>query len=228
MSFITNLKASIRGKGHQLLLVTILLVIIVSPFTTHYSSLGWLDSIVLMPVLLTAASTVSRRGRYFHVALFLGIPAFIAQISVFTIDNFWLTTLKYTATPLFLFWVSILLLWDIALRVHTVTLNLILGAINVYLMLGIGFALVFTLIENLLPGSFTGLEGLVIMPDQVSGFVYYSFITMTTLGYGDISPVKPHAMTASYLLAIIGQLYLAIFVARLVSLYMTQPENTGQ
>jgi len=48
-------------------------------------------------------------------------------------------------------------------------------------------------------------------------------VTLFTLGYGDISPVKPHAMTASYVLANLGQLYLAILVARLVSLYIGRP-----
>jgi hypothetical protein len=91
-------------------------------------------------------------------------------------------------------------------------------------MLGIGFALVFALIEHLQPGSFTGLEGFAHMSDQVLTFLYYSFVTMSTLGYGDISPVTPHAMTASYVLAIFGQLYLAILVARLVALYIGRPE----
>ena len=64
------------------------------------------------------------------------------------------------------------------------------------------------------------------MPDRILTFLYYSFITMSTLGYGDISPVNPHAMTASYVLAILGQLYLAILVARLVALYIGKPENS--
>ena len=62
-------------------------------------------------------------------------------------------------------------------------------------------------------------------PDHEMTNTYYSFITMSTLGYGDISPVTPHAMTASYVLAILGQLYLAILVARLVALYIGRPGN---
>jgi hypothetical protein len=220
-----EVRTRFEQKGHQLLLLALALMIFISPFVSQYPALGWLGSIMLMAVLLAAAYTVSSRGGSFRVALFLGVPALLSQVAVFAIDNFWLETLRYSVTPLFLLWVSFLLLKDIAVRLHTVTLELIVGSVNVYLMLGIGFALVFALIEHLLPGSFTGLEGFAVRPDQVLTFLYYSFITMSTLGYGDISPVMPHAMTASYVLAILGPLYLAIFVARLVALYIGRPGN---
>ncbi len=227
MKAANEVRAKFKQKGHQLLLLTLMLMIFVSPFLSQNSPMSWLGSIILMTVLLTAAYTVSNRGRSFRVALFLGVPALISQVAVFTNDSFWLETLRFSATPLFLFWVCFLLLKDIALRIQTVTLELLLGSVNVYLMLGIGFALVFALIEHLQPGSFTGLEDFTVMPDRILTFFYYSFITMSTLGYGDISPVQPHAMTASYVLAILGQLYLAILVARLVALYIGRPENRG-
>ena len=218
-------KAKFEQKGHQLLLLTLMLMIFVSPFLSQDSPVSWLSAIILMAVLLTATYTVSNRGRSFRIALLLGLPALFSQVAVFTNDSFWLETLRFSATPLFLFWVCFLLLKDIALRIQTVTLELLLGSINVYLMLGIGFALVFSLIEHLQPGSFTGLDNFAVMPDRILTFLYYSFITMSTLGYGDISPVNPHAMTASYVLAILGQLYLAILVARLVAQYIGRPEN---
>ncbi len=218
-------KAKFEQKGHQLLLLTLMLMIFVSPFLSQDSPVSWLGAIILMAVLLTATYTVSNRGRSFRIALLLGLPALFSQVAVFTNDSFWLETLRFSATPLFLFWVCFLLLKDIALRTQTVTLELLLGSINVYLMLGIGFALVFSLIEHLQPGSFTGLDNFAVMPDRILTFLYYSFITMSTLGYGDISPVNPHAMTASYVLAILGQLYLAILVARLVAQYIGRPEN---
>jgi hypothetical protein len=225
MKTANEVRTKFEQKGNRILLLTLVLMIFFSPFVSQDPAMNWLGSVVLMTILFAAAYTVASRGGTFRVALLLGIPALFAQIAVLAVDNFWLETLRYSATPLFLFWVCLLLLKDIALRIHTVTPELIMGSVNVYLMLGIGFALVFALIEHLQPGSFTGLEDFAAMPNQILTFLYYSFITMSTLGYGDISPVTPHAMTASYVLPILGQLYLAIFVARLVALYIGRSEE---
>jgi voltage-gated potassium channel len=220
-----EVKKRFEQKGHQLLLLTQMLMIFASPFVSQNPAVKWPSSILLMAVLLTAAYTVSNRGGSFRVALFLGVPALLAQVALFAIDSFWLETIRYSATSLFFLWVCLLFLKDIALRIRTVTLELLVGSVNVYLMLGVCFAQVFALIEHLQPESFTGLEGFAFMPDLDLTFLYYSFVTMSTLGYGDISPVQPHAMTASYVLAILGQLYLAILVARLVALYIGRPDN---
>lgn len=223
MNTVNEVKTRFEQKGQQLLLLILMLMILASPFVSQDPGMSWLTSIILMTVVLVAAYTVSRRGKDFIVILFLGVPALLSQAAEFAVDNFWLETLRYSATALFLFWVCLLLLRVIALRIRVVTLELIVASVNVYLMLGIGFALVFALAEHLQPGSFVGLESFPVTPDQVPAFLYYSFVTMSTLGYGDISPVKPHAMTASYVLANLGQLYLAILVARLVSLYIGKP-----
>ena len=205
------------------MLSALVLMMLAHPFTWQYPTMNWLRSILMGAVLLTAAYAVSNRGNSFRVALILGIPALFAQVAQFAVDSFWVETIRYSATPLFLFWVCFLFLKDIMLRTGAVSLQLLMGSVNVYLMLGIGFALVFVLIEHLQPGSFTGLEDFASIHDPVLTFLYYSFVTMSTLGYGDISPVLPHAMTASYVLAILGQLYLAILVARLVAQYIRRP-----
>jgi hypothetical protein len=54
------------------------------------------------------------------------------------------------------------------------------------------------------------------------GFIYFSFVTLTTLGYGDITPSQTWVSTLNYLEAVIGQLYVAIVIARLVSLYLAK------
>jgi len=228
MKTANEVKTTFEQKGHQLLLLTLMLMIIASPFVPPGPGVHWVGSILLMTVLLTAAYAVSNRGRSFRITLVLGAPAVLSHVVLFSIDSFWIETLRYSATPLFLFWVCFLFLNDIALRMHTATLELIVGSVNVYLMLGIGFGQVFILIEHLLPGSFTGLDGFANIFDQDLAFRYYSFVTMSTLGYGDISPVKPLAMTASYVLAILGPLYLAILVARLVAQYIGRPEHSDQ
>ena len=202
------------------MLASIMLLILASPFLAVNPTFSWLLEVILVLVLLAAARTVGGRGRWFHIALVLGLAALLSQLAVLSPQWGWVETGRYVATPLFLFFVCGMLLRDIVLRSETVTGDLILGAVNVYLMIGIGFAFIYGLIEILQPGSFTGLEELASTPDRVLYFLYFSFITMSTLGYGDISPLTPHGMTATYIEAIFGQLYLAILVARLVSMYI--------
>ena len=207
-------------KGHGLLLASILLMLLASPFISVNTTFSWLLDVSLVLVLLAAARTVAGPGLRFKIVLLLGLVALLSQLAILSPQWGWLATSRYVATPLFLFWVCGMLLRDIVLRRDAVTADLILGAVNVYLMIGVGFAFIYGLIERLQPGSFTGLEELASSPDQILYFLYFSFITMSTLGYGDISPITPHGMTVTYIEAIFGQMYLAILVARLVAMYI--------
>jgi len=97
-----------------------------------------------------------------------------------------------------------------------IDVNKILGAICLYLLLGLIWAVLFTLLQLAFPDSFQAMQHnnqwFMLFPD----FVYFSFVTMTTLGFGDISPNLPVARFLVYLEAIIGQFYMAILVASLV------------
>ena len=99
--------------------------------------------------------------------------------------------------------------------------NKILGAICLYLLMGLIWAVLYTLLQLDFPGSFHAMQHnsqwFMLFPD----FVYFSFVTMTTLGFGDISPTLPVARFLVYLEAIVGQFYLAILVASLVGSRMS-------
>ncbi|MBT8441401.1 MAG: potassium channel family protein [Gammaproteobacteria bacterium] len=101
------------------------------------------------------------------------------------------------------------------------SINRIVGAICAYLLLGVILSLANMLIYRFLPGSFNGIDA---SETSAEGFtlMYYSFVTMTTLGYGDITPEGPLARVVAYLAAIAGQFYIAILVAMLVSQYINQ------
>jgi hypothetical protein len=96
-----------------------------------------------------------------------------------------------------------------------VTHSRIQGAIAVYLLFGIGWAHAYHIAEFLHPGSFNTTAGPM---TNVSDWVYYSFVTLTTVGYGDITPVRPIARSLSIGEALTGQLYLAVLIARLVAM----------
>ena len=115
---------------------------------------------------------------------------------------------------------TVVVLWAV-LREGPVTAHRIRGAIAAYLLLAVFFAYVYGLIEYVYPGSLRFPEGMAGGKGELhQGFLYFSVVTITTLGYGDITPIHPWARSAVMLEAIIGPLYLAILVARLVSLRM--------
>jgi hypothetical protein len=90
----------------------------------------------------------------------------------------------------------------------------ICAALCVYLLAGIAFGGLFAALETRAPGSLAGAR-----PIDLDDAVYFSFVTLATLGYGDITPAASGARALAVLEAVFGQLYLAVLIARLVSLY---------
>lgn len=93
--------------------------------------------------------------------------------------------------------------------------NIMVGALGMYLLIGLIWASVFLLILHFIPDAFRGME-VRDYADNFSVAVYFSFVTMTSLGYGDISPAAPIAQVATILAAISGAFYMAVVVATLV------------
>ena len=106
-----------------------------------------------------------------------------------------------------------------------VSTNRIIGAICVYLMLGVIWALMYSLLEAAVPGSFGGIVERSITGAWDPDWVYFSFVTLTTLGYGDILPLTISARSLAYFEAIVGQFYLAILVAGLVGAYLSESQG---
>jgi len=102
--------------------------------------------------------------------------------------------------------------------------NRIVGAICIYLLMGLIWALMYLFIAQAIPGSFNGIEQLV-WYDNFADVAYYSYVTLTTLGYGDISPVAPIARFLVYMEAVIGVFYMAILVASLIGVGISESKK---
>ncbi|MBI2739615.1 MAG: two pore domain potassium channel family protein [Rhodospirillales bacterium] len=125
--------------------------------------------------------------------------------------------------------IALVIIWTVARAVFEpgrITYHRIVGAILLYLTFGLLFVALYTLVGAHSPKAFSGLTvGMrVSLP---SDLVYFSFVTLTTSGYGDIVPVDPIARSLSNLEAIIGQLYPATLLARLVSLGEKSKQETS-
>jgi hypothetical protein len=108
-----------------------------------------------------------------------------------------------------------------------VTWHRIQGAVGVYLLFGLAWAQLYNCVEALSPGAFQVPRGDVGAAGWFSPLLYFSFITLTTLGYGDILAVHPAARSLAMFEALVGQLYPAILIAKLVSLQVTAEMTVG-
>ena len=115
-------------------------------------------------------------------------------------------------------------------RDREVTIETIKGAVCVYLLIGLIWVYLFAMIDMAFPGSFRfpmtpeGRDvGHLIVRQDLHRLLYFSFCTLTTVGYGDIVPLRGVAQTACYLEAIVGQIFLTVLVARLVGMHISRP-----
>jgi hypothetical protein len=110
---------------------------------------------------------------------------------------------------------------------HQVDLGSISAALCIYLLLGLAFAFVYDAIVRLDPGALSGVSvDAVGERGGISGLIYFSFVTLTTLGYGDVTPVTANARNFVVLEALLGQVVLVVLVARLVGMQVASATSS--
>jgi voltage-gated potassium channel len=209
-----------RPVSYHALLGLTLLLIAVQPFGTVAG--GLYARVVFGLVLAGSMAAVYEYRRLFVVGLALGLPAL--AILVFggtgTVDMTGLALGIATMT-----FVGVVMLQGIY-RQSTVNAASVSASLVVYLLLGIIWATAYLLVETYSPGSFYGLSSGGAAEVRRDLF-YYSFVTLTTLGYGDIGPVGSGARALAIMQAVIGQLYLVVLVASLVGSFLNERARPG-
>jgi len=178
--------------------------------------------------LLVAALVETVRSRHNVAwALILGLPAIVMRVvSAFTEDSSRVNAVIVSLTALFIGFLIWNLLHDLN-KGDRSTGERIFGALCAYVFIGLFFALIYTHMEYRQPGTFATSQAIFAEDAMQESnlfpiFTYFSFVTLTTLGYGDISPVAEHARTLAWLEALLGQLYLAVMVAGFVALHISE------
>jgi hypothetical protein len=123
--------------------------------------------------------------------------------------------------------IFIVLLLGLVFGPGRVTRRRIFGAVAIYLLFGLASAQFYEGVADFVPGAFVLPQGGSSADTLFSPLLYYSFITLTTLGYGDVLPVHPVARSLAMVQALVGQLYPAILLARLVSLHAADESAAG-
>ncbi len=184
-------------------------------------------------LLLLAVLAVSEHPRTMRIAWMIALPTFLLQGLGLLFENSAIVIANHIMSSLFLLFTVGVILKYLLVASH-VTFDMICASLCVYLLLSVAWAIAYSLIEILQPGSFHfalgeagGDTAIRFEGERAFLAMYYSLVTMTTLGYGDIVPTSSLARTSAATEALTGQLYLVVLVARLVGLHIAQATAKG-
>jgi voltage-gated potassium channel len=200
-----------------LLLGAILVMIIGSPFLYDIFHYRFIPDLFLTIIFVFGIYAISHKKRNIYIALSLAIPMFA---------GIWSSHLYQTLQPLavgHLFGVLfvgfiISLLIKFIFNEKQVTTELIYAAVVVYLLMALMWAFAYSILNYFYPGSFSISEG---ATRDTFQYIYFSFVTITTLGYGDVAPLTQKASSLAILEAVTGQIYLVVVVAWLVGMHVS-------
>lgn len=181
--------------------------------------LGRLTAMALTAIILVAVWSMEQDRFPFSSRVALTLMFVMVEGGELLFESFHLGTVQLLSLLVFSV-VTIIMASRQVLLTGAVDSNKIVGAICIYLLMGIAWAEAYLLVERLFPGSIPALSG-ENWRHHVEDALYFSYITLTTLGYGDISPAQPLARYLAYIQAVVGQFYIAIVVASLIGAKMS-------
>lgn len=206
----------IRGENKYLhLLIWLVINFLASPFIEKVSPHFPIISLVFLLSLILTLRALKIKKRLFIFCTLLGITAFVFELLPGTA----LTAISLSIFIIFIL-TSIVLMAKHMFEATRVTGDTVLGGICVYFLIGYLFALLYYMVLLFDHNAFFFSSRW----DNLNLF-YLSFTTITTLGYGDVYPVNTVAMVFANLEAIAGQLYLAVFVARMVGMHVIHHQS---
>ncbi len=208
-----------RQSRFLLLLVTLLGLMVLEPFLFQSTGIKILLDVFLSAILFTSIYAVSEKKQTAVIAVLLAVPKFATTWAFSFITHPLLHLFDSIFGIIFIGYIIVLILAHI-FKQKEVTLETIYGAIVVYILIGLMWVFLYNLTEFLHPQSFSFSQAL--GSESRKDLYYFSFITLTTLGYGDITPVSNPARSLAMLEAITGQMYLAVLIARLVGTHISQ------
>ena len=195
----------------------LLALMISAPFLQHIVMGVVVESAFLLLLLTVAVLAVGGRRWALMWAVLLATPVLAARWLHFAAPAWVPHEIFLASFLLFVAFVIAQFLWFI-LHAPRVNSEVLCAAISTYLLLGLWWAIAYTMAARLTPESFAGATGATRVLQNLDA-VYFSFITITTVGYGDITPASGMTRMLAMIEAITGTMYMAVLVARLVSLY---------
>jgi hypothetical protein len=199
------------------LFFTIIMLLLLRTFIEGATAVNALTNIFIWFIVISCVWAVHQKRKHQWIVIAMAAAAILAGLLDFLIRNTVTLWVSKISIALFLGYAVVAIFFYLA-REEKVTADMVMAGASEYMLIGILWASFYFLVETIYPGSFTFEGGNI----DWSGFIYFSFVTLTTTGYGDVLPLSVQARSIAVLEAITGQLFIAITVARLVSLYTVQ------
>ena len=223
------MKDSGDPRRHLWLLILLLVIFIFSPFVLPYYYGPLTLNIVAVAALLSASYAVSNRRLFLIIGLSLSMLTIILTYWLAAGPTHWLIIGAHGSIVVLLGFFAVTILGSV-LRSGKVTWDTIYGAVCAYLLSGYAFAFLYSVIEEVQPGSFTALTSTLAhdLVSRVMQMRYFSFVTLASVGYGDIVPHTQVAQTAALLEAMLGQFYLVALIGRLIGLHIAHGDSRSR
>lgn len=212
---------SIRGHRFLILFLFLLGSLIYFPFATDR---GVPFRLVGAAVILVSVYAVSVRRGLLLFAIVLAVPAIVERTQLLRDYSGALPTLNIIFSFVFELFVVVVMFRRVFAANEKPNAETIFGALCIYLLIGFAFSSIYGLINKLQPHAFyldpaTNVRTAPVRFD----FVYYSFATMTCVGPQGIAPISDHARSVSIIESLVGLLYLAVVISRLMAAYRNTP-----
>ena len=202
----------------MLLLITILGFIIGGPFVDDIFRFEVIPDIFLTIIVTFGIYAISRKKKDIYIALFLAVPMYIATWSSHLLKNIDIFIVGHLFGAILIgFLIKVLI--NFILFQKEVTKEIIYAAVVVYLLLALMWAFAYLTLDYFYPNSVRFPE---ISSHDFYRYLYFSFVTITTLGYGDVLPLTQKAGSLVILEAVTGQIYLVVIVAWLVGMHVSR------
>jgi voltage-gated potassium channel len=205
----------IKKKNPFLLMISLISLLLIHPFVYADVARPFFYSIVLSFVVFGGGVSTHLPG-WRRIEWIMGAAAITLNWLAFVFPQ--ITLISHLVLLSFFILTAGILIQQFIIQ-PKVDSVLLISTIDAYLLIGFAGSLISLIVYELLPGSFN-------LPvhfgnPQFEDFVYFSFVTLATLGYGDITPIHPVAQTLAILLTVIGQIYFAMVVALAISKYVS-------
>jgi hypothetical protein len=213
-------------KYRLVVLLFVLVGFLVFAPIIHLTGLGRTSLTIAFLVVIAGAINVARgRWSWIVIVTVIGVPTVFLWLVRLAFSHPLIEVGADLSGVCLLAFTTLVVLWRILVD-DSSNFDTLCGAAAVYLLIGLAWASSYELIVELWPGAFDELSKDPV--ERWNQLVYFSLATLTTLGYGDISPINPLARLWSTLEAVTGVLYVAILVARLVAIYRQDGEAYRQ